>query len=133
MLIVLDLIPALVLLRRLCRFFLTVPVDVHMTMALVGMLHPFHDLFLHRVHLVHHDDHRLVLPFKGIHHLVHPVLHGPAVGNDHIRLLHDADVLRRRLKGMAVHARRDHQGQLHLVSAHLAHKIIIGEQSGGHL
>ena len=123
MLVVLDLILTLILLQM--TIFLTVLMDMNVAMALVGMLHPFHDFFLHRIHMVHHDDHRLVLPVKGIHHLVHPVLHGPAVGDDHIRLLHGADIPWRRLKGMAVHARRNNHRQPDRIPGNLPEKIVI--------
>ena len=102
-------------------------------MAFVSILHPLNQLLLQNIHIIHHRKDLHTGGIGGFQHLGKPVLHGPPIADQKVSLLNGNHIRGSRLKGMAVHSSRYHQSQFHPVSGHLAHKIIIRENSGDHI
>ena len=107
--------------------------DMLVVMTFIRVLHSLDDLLLHRIHMIHHHDGIGSILFKGIKDTLDPQLHGATVGDQDISILDHADILWRRLKGMAVHSCRNHHGKLHTFPCDLTHKIIIRKERCHHL
>ena len=104
-------------------------------MRVLFRLHPFHDLFLDHIHVVHHrhDPVRARPLLKGICDLEHPLFHHAAVADQQIRVLNPDHIGRRRFEGMAVHPGRDDQRKPDPIPRNLPQKIIVGKQGNRHI
>ena len=115
---------------------LLISMHVYMLMVVImSILHAFHDFFFQDIHIIHHGDHaaRAIRLTKRIRHFRHPLLHGSAVADQHIRILYGNHICRCRLKGVAVHSCRNHQSQPDSISRDLPQKIVVGKQRGHHI